>query len=291
MRIEGNVSLRPVGSTELRHQGRGQEPEQLPLAGARARVRGRAPRRGARARRAARPGDARLGRGGRPDDRRSARRRRRTTTATSPSRTCRRCARPPEWVAELRARLPELPAAAPVALRRCARPLRVRRRRADRGRGAGRLLRCGRRGRDRAEDGRQLGHRRVQPAPEPACRRGPARATASRCGRPAWPSSSGGGGGSRVGHQRQGGAGHGLRDRGVARAASSSARASARSADAGAIGDEIDAVLAEFPTQVAEYRAGKQQLFGFLVGQVMKRTAGRADARLVNEELRRQLDA
>ncbi len=59
--------------------------------------------------------------------------------------------------------------------------------------------------------------------------------------------------------------------------------------DAGAIGAEIEAVLAEFPSQVAEYRAGKQQLFGFLVGQVMKRTAGRADARLVNEELRRRL--
>jgi aspartyl-tRNA(Asn)/glutamyl-tRNA(Gln) amidotransferase subunit B len=59
--------------------------------------------------------------------------------------------------------------------------------------------------------------------------------------------------------------------------------------DAGAIGAEIDAVLAEFPEQVADYRAGKQQLFGFLVGQVMKRTAGRADARLVNEELRRRL--
>ena len=39
------------------------------------------------------------------------------------------------------------------------------------------------------------------------------------------------------------------------------------------------------------YRAGKQQLFGFLVGQVMRRTAGRADARLVNEELRRRLDS
>jgi aspartyl-tRNA(Asn)/glutamyl-tRNA(Gln) amidotransferase subunit B len=59
--------------------------------------------------------------------------------------------------------------------------------------------------------------------------------------------------------------------------------------DAGAIGAEIDAVLAEFPSQVAEYRDGKHQLFGFLVGQVMKRTAGRADARLVNEELRRRL--
>jgi aspartyl-tRNA(Asn)/glutamyl-tRNA(Gln) amidotransferase subunit B len=59
--------------------------------------------------------------------------------------------------------------------------------------------------------------------------------------------------------------------------------------DAGAIGAEVEAVLAEFPSQVAEYRSGKQQVYGFLVGQVMKRTAGRADARLVNEELRRRL--
>jgi aspartyl-tRNA(Asn)/glutamyl-tRNA(Gln) amidotransferase subunit B len=61
--------------------------------------------------------------------------------------------------------------------------------------------------------------------------------------------------------------------------------------DAGVIGSEVAAVLAEFPSQVAEYRAGKQQIYGFLVGQVMKRTAGRADAKLVNEELRRQLDS
>jgi aspartyl-tRNA(Asn)/glutamyl-tRNA(Gln) amidotransferase subunit B len=60
--------------------------------------------------------------------------------------------------------------------------------------------------------------------------------------------------------------------------------------DAESISAEIEAVVAEFPTQVADYRAGKSQLFGFLVGQVMKRTAGRADARLVNEELRRRLE-
>ncbi len=59
--------------------------------------------------------------------------------------------------------------------------------------------------------------------------------------------------------------------------------------DASLIGDEVDAVLAEFPAQVAEYRAGKQQIYGFLVGQVMKRTAGRAEARLVHDELRRRL--
>ena len=59
--------------------------------------------------------------------------------------------------------------------------------------------------------------------------------------------------------------------------------------DAGAIGAEVAAVLEAFPEQVADYRAGNTRLLGFLVGQVMKRTGGRADARLVNEELRRVL--
>ncbi len=65
----------------------------------------------------------------------------------------------------------------------------------------------------------------------------------------------------------------------------------AQVSDASSIEREVSAVVAEFPSQVAEYRGGKQQIYGFLVGQVMKRTGGRADARLVNEELRRQLDA
>ena len=59
--------------------------------------------------------------------------------------------------------------------------------------------------------------------------------------------------------------------------------------DTGAIGAEIDAVLAEHGTQLEQYRAGNEKLFGFFVGQVMKRTAGRADAKLVNAELRRRL--
>jgi len=63
----------------------------------------------------------------------------------------------------------------------------------------------------------------------------------------------------------------------------------AQVSDTGAIGSEIDAVLAEHPSQLGQYRAGNEKLFGFFVGQVMKRTAGRADARLVNEELRRRL--
>jgi aspartyl-tRNA(Asn)/glutamyl-tRNA(Gln) amidotransferase subunit B len=65
----------------------------------------------------------------------------------------------------------------------------------------------------------------------------------------------------------------------------------ARVSDASAIGAEIDAVLADHAEQVADYRAGKTQVMKFLVGQVMRRTAGRADAHLVNDELRRRLDA
>ena len=55
----------------------------------------------------------------------------------------------------------------------------------------------------------------------------------------------------------------------------------AQVSDVEALGAEIEAVMAEFPEQVAELRAGKSQLAGFLVGQVMKRTGGRADARVV----------
>jgi aspartyl-tRNA(Asn)/glutamyl-tRNA(Gln) amidotransferase subunit B len=40
---------------------------------------------------------------------------------------------------------------------------------------------------------------------------------------------------------------------------------------------------------VAEYRAGKTKTFGFLVGQVMKATAGKADPARVNESIRRVL--
>jgi aspartyl-tRNA(Asn)/glutamyl-tRNA(Gln) amidotransferase subunit B len=60
--------------------------------------------------------------------------------------------------------------------------------------------------------------------------------------------------------------------------------------DAGVVREAVAWVVQEHAPQVAEYRAGKQQIYGFLVGQVMKRTNGRADAKLVNAELRRQLD-
>ena len=51
----------------------------------------------------------------------------------------------------------------------------------------------------------------------------------------------------------------------------------------------IDAVIAASPTQLAEYRAGKDKLFGFFVGQVMKATQGKANPAQLNELLKRKL--
>ncbi len=53
----------------------------------------------------------------------------------------------------------------------------------------------------------------------------------------------------------------------------------------------VDRVLAANASQVEQYRAGKTGVLGFFVGQVMKETNGQADARVVNELLRRKLEA
>jgi aspartyl-tRNA(Asn)/glutamyl-tRNA(Gln) amidotransferase subunit B len=59
--------------------------------------------------------------------------------------------------------------------------------------------------------------------------------------------------------------------------------------DAGAIGKIVDEVLAANAKQVADYRAGKEKAFNSLVGQVMKRTGGKANPAQVNEILRQKL--
>ncbi len=59
--------------------------------------------------------------------------------------------------------------------------------------------------------------------------------------------------------------------------------------DTGAIDAAVDAVLAANPDKLAEYRAGKEKLFGFFVGQVMKAMAGRGNPAMVNETLRTRL--
>jgi aspartyl-tRNA(Asn)/glutamyl-tRNA(Gln) amidotransferase subunit B len=63
-----------------------------------------------------------------------------------------------------------------------------------------------------------------------------------------------------------------------------------QTSDTGAIDAEIDKVLAANAEKVAEYKGGKQQLFGFFVGQTMKAMQGKANPQLVNERLRAKLD-
>ncbi|SAI22876.1 aspartyl/glutamyl-tRNA amidotransferase subunit B [Bordetella ansorpii] len=61
--------------------------------------------------------------------------------------------------------------------------------------------------------------------------------------------------------------------------------------DTGAIGAMIDEVLAANPAIVAEYRAGKQKAFNSLVGQIMKAARGKANPQQVNDLLKQKLDA
>jgi aspartyl-tRNA(Asn)/glutamyl-tRNA(Gln) amidotransferase subunit B len=59
--------------------------------------------------------------------------------------------------------------------------------------------------------------------------------------------------------------------------------------DTGAIDAAVAQVLAAHPDKLAEFRAGKEKLFGFFVGQVMKAMAGRGNPALVNEALKARL--
>jgi aspartyl-tRNA(Asn)/glutamyl-tRNA(Gln) amidotransferase subunit B len=59
--------------------------------------------------------------------------------------------------------------------------------------------------------------------------------------------------------------------------------------DTSAIEKAIDEVMAKNPGQLAEYRGGKDKLFGFFVGQVMKATGGKANPAQLNELLKKKL--
>ena len=59
--------------------------------------------------------------------------------------------------------------------------------------------------------------------------------------------------------------------------------------DTGAIDAAVAQVLAANADKLAEYKAGKEKLFGFFVGQVMKAMAGKGNPALVNEALKKQL--
>jgi aspartyl-tRNA(Asn)/glutamyl-tRNA(Gln) amidotransferase subunit B len=59
--------------------------------------------------------------------------------------------------------------------------------------------------------------------------------------------------------------------------------------DEGAIAAAIDAIIAANPQQVADYRGGKDKLFGFFVGQAMKATQGKANPDALNRLLKEKL--
>ena len=63
----------------------------------------------------------------------------------------------------------------------------------------------------------------------------------------------------------------------------------AQVSDEGAIADEIDKIIASEPAKVAEYRGGRDKLYGFFVGQVMKAMGGKANPKVINDILKRKL--
>ena len=59
--------------------------------------------------------------------------------------------------------------------------------------------------------------------------------------------------------------------------------------DSSAIEAAIDTVLAVQAEKVSEYRAGRDKLYGFFVGQIMRATQGKAEPTLVNLLLKKKL--
>ena len=64
-----------------------------------------------------------------------------------------------------------------------------------------------------------------------------------------------------------------------------------QTSDTGAIEQAVDGVLAANADKVEQYRAGKEALFGFFVGQTMKAMGGKANPKLVNEVVKAKLGA
>jgi aspartyl-tRNA(Asn)/glutamyl-tRNA(Gln) amidotransferase subunit B len=67
------------------------------------------------------------------------------------------------------------------------------------------------------------------------------------------------------------------------------ARGLVQVSDHGAIEAIVDEVIRENPAEVESFRAGKEKVFGFLVGQVMKKSKGKANPQLVNELMRAKI--
>ncbi len=61
--------------------------------------------------------------------------------------------------------------------------------------------------------------------------------------------------------------------------------------DTGEIEKIIEEILNKNQSQVQEYIEGKDKVFGFFVGQVMRETKGKANPKIVNDFLRKKLDS
>jgi aspartyl-tRNA(Asn)/glutamyl-tRNA(Gln) amidotransferase subunit B len=65
----------------------------------------------------------------------------------------------------------------------------------------------------------------------------------------------------------------------------------AQISDTGIIHDLVAQVVRDNPDPLAQYLGGKESVFGFLVGQVMRASRGKANPQIVRELLRKRLDA
>jgi aspartyl-tRNA(Asn)/glutamyl-tRNA(Gln) amidotransferase subunit B len=59
--------------------------------------------------------------------------------------------------------------------------------------------------------------------------------------------------------------------------------------DEAALAGTISEIIGKNPAQAAQYRAGKEKVFGFFVGQVMKATGGKASPQVINDLLKKML--
>ena len=59
--------------------------------------------------------------------------------------------------------------------------------------------------------------------------------------------------------------------------------------DSGELENAVQAVLDANPQMVEDFRSGKDKVFGFLMGQVMKSTKGKGNPQLLNDILRKKL--
>ena len=281
MRVEANVSLRPRRARGVRDAGRGQEHELVPLGRAGHRVRDRAPDAALRGGRAARPGDARLGRRPRadvPHAHQGVLGRLPLLPGAGPAAAARWTR--PGWTA-IRASLPELPAARRARYREELGSRPTTPRSSSRTPTASATVRGGARG--RAGAAAQEASPTGSSASTSAWPRGRRRPPGSPAvvGRRSWRRSCGS---SRTGDSRARTPRRSSRatpDGAPGRRARRRRPGCGRSATTGALRGGVAEVLAANPAAVADVRAGKDQAIGFLVGQVMKQTRGQANAATV----------